>query len=425
MPTSDLFRPYDTYLTPGPIRFFRDRIMDYVPEFYKDNYEGIYSIMQLVAPALDELYQYIINQTDLPDIDRCPARFLQLLSGNIGVERDLDFFREDQQLDFRRRELGKLKNSHEIRAVEYSFLRFVKYQGATEYGLIYPYKQLLVTDFSTLDGWSPKGERNDVDELLAPQWFDLSGLPDGGYDQNGELQGSRVIYHLPINVVRSEVRMVWNDVEISQDTQHPEGEIDYTFYFNRNNDTIVTNFVPLIGDRLRLLVVGDPFYGVGCRINDAWYWRSGVTEIWAVDVNPIDRRVPLEDRRPIGSLLYFAWILRFFQTKCFPFPPDIDYHRHGYEPPLAPEPTLPIHQDLTWDSHTPCDREDPLWFQIINGYGFEAQYQIGGELDYTLSLPFNGEFAIHPEWFMSIIDDTNSFFASQGRTAQFKITLGV
>ena len=293
MPTSALFRPYESYLKPDATRFFREGIMRYVPEFYKNNHPGIYSIMELVAPAFDELYQFIIDFPDLVDIDRCPARFLQLLSENIGVQAAEDFFSEALTIDFRRRELGKMKNSHEIRSTEYSFLRFLKYLGAEAYGLIYPYKELMVTDLGTLDGWSPRGERNDVNELLAPQWFDISGSADGYYDESGDLKGSRVIYSLPINVIRSEIKMYWNDVEVPQDTQRPEGETHYTFYFNRENDTIVTNFVPLLGDRIRILVVGDPFYGIGCRTSDAWYWRVGVTEVWAVGANPLLRRVPL------------------------------------------------------------------------------------------------------------------------------------
>lgn len=419
MPVSPQFHPYTSYLTPDPTTYFQDNILQkYVPAWFTTGeYEGTEAYFTWLAPMLDELYQYILNQRDLPDIDRTPARFITLLSELLGTLEAEDVFDATQEVFFRRRELGKMKDSHSIRTVEYSFLRFLKYLGAEEYGLIYPYRQLMILDIATLDGWHPRDEVNDVGELLRPQYFDLSFLADGYYDGDGNLQGNRVVYTLPINVVRSEVKMFWNDVEVQLDTQRPPGDFRYTFAFSRETDTVVTNFIPLAGDRLKFLVEGDPFHAIPCRIEDAWYWRPGVTEVWCVDKNPLERRVALEDRRPIGTLLYFSWILRFFVTKCFPFPPEIDYHRNGYLPGQ-----LPIFEELTWDAATPCDAPDPLWFQIINGYGFEALFVMSGEIDYTKNLPLEADFSLTSEMFMKIIDDTFTMYATYSGHSHLKIS---
>lgn len=395
MPVADLFK-YDAFLTPEPTTFFQDNIQDFIPSWYKTRYDGYVALMQLVAPVFDELYQNGINLPDLPDIDRSPARFLQYLSENIGVLPVEDVFNDTQSVDFRRRELGKFKDSHTIRSTEYSFLRLLKYLGADQYGLFYPWRNILYLDINPLDGWSPRYEMNDVNELLEPQIYDISFMCDGTFDTDGNLVGNRVRYTLPVDVIRSKVELYWNDKFVEMGKQFPDEDLGQrSFTFDKTTDTLYTNFIPQVGDSLVVILRGDPYYKTSYRTEDAWYWRPGVTEVWA-DVSPILRRRALEDRRPAGTLLYYAFLLQAYVTKCFPLIPSIDYERNGY----APLP--PPHELETFNIHAAkCDDPDPLFPQYLNGYGYEGVYELTGEIDFGRSRPL---------------------FADQSQLSEFQIT---
>lgn len=351
--------------------------------------------MNLVAPAFDEFYQNSIILPDLVDIDRCPARFLQFLSENIGVLPTEDVFDQTMPVFLRRIELGKMKDSHIIRSTEYSFLRILKYLHAFEYGIFYPWHNIGFLDVHPIDGWAPRNEVNDVMELLAPQPFDISFMADGIVDTEGNVEGSRVTYTLPVHVIRSRVKCFWNGQELEIHSQHPDSNLtSYTFSFDRTNDTFVTNFIPLIGDSLIVVVAGDPFYRISYRTEDASYWRPGVTEVFA-DVSPLLRRNALEDRRPAGTLLYLSFILRMFVTKCFPAIPEIDYTRTGYAP-------IPPPQEIsTFHALAPCDDPDPLFPQFTTGYGYEGAFELTGKIEFGRSRPL---------------------FASRGELPDFQVT---
>ena len=367
------------------ITYFQNNIERFIPAMYRTGeFDGTVAFFQTVlAPILDELYQRAIDLPKLADIDKCPPQFLQLLAGNINTLTVEDTFNETQQVAFRRRELGKMVDLFRIRSTESSFLRILKYLGSTDYGMILPRKNLMQLDVTPISG-APDGETNDVEELLAPQFFDISSLADGEYDSHGILLGNRISYAVPASVIRSNVKLIWNDHEVPISRERSEGDWDRSFYFNRYNTTITTNFVPLIGDRLLVEVVGDPYYRQSYRMVDETYWRPGTEEVWS-DVNPLLRYRALMDRRPIGTLLYFVWLAKFFQTKCFPFPPAIDYQRSGYAP------NLPPYEDETWDPLHDCNLPDPWQFQISNGYGYEASWEARGVLQLDRQYPYTAK----------------------------------
>ena len=384
MPQSGQFA-YQEFLTPDPTTWFQENVSKFIPAMYKTGeFDGTEELFNIFAPLFDEMYQRAIELPKLVDIDRCPAKFLQILAGNINTLTVEDTFNEYQNVRFRRRELGKMVDIFKIRSVFDSFIRILKYQEGTDYGLIIPRENLMFVGVTPIGG-APDGEVNDVEELLAPEYFDISDLADGGYDGDGNLQGNKIAYALPKTVVRSEVKLWWNDHEVPLSHQDLPGEIERSFFFDIVNSTITTNFIPLLGDVVVVEVVGDPYYQQSYRMVDRWYWRPGTEEAYS-DANPILRVEALMDRRPAGTILYFAWLLKFFWTKCFPFPPAIDYQRAGYEG------VLPPHQAATWDPEMDCASPDPWFFNILQDLTHHASYEERAMLQNPNFIPFTGSY---------------------------------
>jgi hypothetical protein len=449
-------------LKPDDTTFFRDNyVTKYLPDMYKTGeFNGIPQILDLVAPFFDEILQRVIEVPDLVDLDRIPARFLRYLADLIFVMTVEDVWDESQTVDFRRRELGKLTDSHKIRSVEYSFLRLLKYLGADDYGLIIPRRNICFLDVTPLDGLNVQGDQNDVLELLDPVTYDISSLCNGWIDNNGEVQGDRIEWTIPTTQsdpsylvqwplpcpdyagpIRGFVKVTWRQKEIPLSFDRAEDYVEYTYYFHRGTTSYIhTNFIPLQGDQLLVTLEGDPYWHQSFYTEDAWYWRPGVTEVYS-DVNPLLRRTALEDRRPIGTLLYFTWLLRFYIPKWFPngtcgwtfakppgyvdpdvnlipqTPPAIDYERVGYTP------ILPPHQLDTWNSSTPHDTPDPWFFEISNGYGWEAFWEERGELSHQREIPFEVSWSRTGEMQFGSEGEDFNFFARSDKDGSFQLRI--
>lgn len=465
MPTSFQFKPYDSYLRPEDTTFFRDNYVDrYLPDMYKTGeFNGIPWILTLVAPFFDEILQRTIEIPDLVDLDRCPPRFLRYLADLIFVMTVEDVWNENQSVAFRRQELGKMVDSHKIRSTEYSFLRLLKYLGATDYGLIYPHRKICTLDVTPLDGLNVQGDQNDVQEPLDPVTYDISSLCNGYVDENGELQGNLISWEIPTvhsapehlaqwpvpcpdyhGPQRGFVKVTWRGREMPLSFQRAEDYTEQSYYFHRGDQYstsyIQTNFIPLLGDQLLVTLVGDPYWHVSYYTEDAWYWRPGVTEVYA-DVNPLLRRVALEDRRPIGTLLYFTWLLRFYVPKWFPngtcswmftkppgyvdpvvgeipqTPPAIDYQRDGYAP------NLPPHQQDTWNTGTPHDAPDPWFFEMSNGYGWEAFWEVRGELSHQQEVPLEAFYSRDGSLQFGVDGEDFNFYARADKDGSFQLRI--
>lgn len=388
MPT--VFFP-DTFLKPDRSTFFQENwIARYVPEMYKTGeFEGLLQLIRLLAPVLDDLHERIIQLPHLVSPEDAPAEFLQYLADLVKYDLPTDWLVDD-----RRRELGKAVDVHKIRAIEYSFQRILKYDGAEDYGIFYPFRHIMWLDIHPMDAAAIPGETNDSGEPLASVKIDC--IPDGI---------SPVSVSLPFVPVKSNVIVLWNghplvklittilkdEVNESQEqwtidaaigslqgfpeerfiircqnefvfvdtvdivdtgsgfrvtlnvrrgysdtptSHHPAGSVielvtftpggekdevydvlQYRYYkYDSLSNSIISSFVPRVEDTFQVLLQTDPYYQQAFYMEDADYWRPGVTDVYST-TDPLRKRDDLEDRRPIGTRLYFTWIQRYYIGK--------------------------------------------------------------------------------------------------------------
>lgn len=385
MPT--VFFP-DTFLRPDRSTFFQENwIARYVPEMYKTGeFEGLLQLIRVLAPFLDDLHERIIQLPHLVAPDDCPAEFLQYLADL--VKYDLP---EDWLVDDRRRELGKAVDVHKIRTIEYSFQRILKYDGADDYGIFYPFRNIMWLDIHPMDAAAIPGETNENGEPLAS--IDLHATPTGSapvsvslpfipiksnmtvlwnglplrklittrllYDVNelqetweidavtGSLQGfpeerfivkcqNEFVYVDTVSLIEtpSGTRVIFNirrGYSDSPRASHPAGSVielvtfdpggekdeiydvlQYKYYvYDSLANTVTTSFIPRAEDTIEIKLETDPYYQQSYHMEDADYWRPGVTDLYST-TDPLRKRDELEDRRPIGTRLYFTWIHRYY-----------------------------------------------------------------------------------------------------------------